>query len=148
MLQLLGEGQLDFYKTRAWRELRYRVLDKHGKKCQACGRNDPKEKYHVDHIKPRSKYPELELDFNNLQILCEDCNRGKGNMSQTDWAVRDLETRGELLKLDPEIKLLQVLLERRRRESSFYERPRKPKREKAGSGSDKIERKDNGPDFL
>jgi len=40
---------------------------------------------HVDHIKPRSKYPELSLTFSNLQILCEDCNFGKSNIDQTDW---------------------------------------------------------------
>ena len=43
------------------------------------------ERIHVDHIKPRSKYPELELDINNLQVLCEDCNIGKSNIDETDW---------------------------------------------------------------
>ena len=42
-------------------------------------------KLHVDHIKPRSKYHELELDFNNLQILCEDCNLGKLNINEEDF---------------------------------------------------------------
>jgi 5-methylcytosine-specific restriction endonuclease McrA len=42
---------------------------------------------HVDHIKPRSKYPKIELDINNLQILCDDCNIGKGNWDETDWRV-------------------------------------------------------------
>lgn len=40
---------------------------------------------HVDHIKPRSKYPELELEFTNLQILCADCNLGKRNHDSIDW---------------------------------------------------------------
>jgi hypothetical protein len=35
---------------------------------------------HVDHIKPVSKYPELKLEFDNLQILCENCNLGKSNI--------------------------------------------------------------------
>jgi 5-methylcytosine-specific restriction endonuclease McrA len=34
---------------------------------------------HVDHIKPRRKYPHLALVFDNLQVLCHDCNHGKGN---------------------------------------------------------------------
>ena len=42
---------------------------------------------HVDHIKPRKLYPALALDVNNLQILCEVCNHGKGNWDMTDWRV-------------------------------------------------------------
>jgi 5-methylcytosine-specific restriction endonuclease McrA len=40
---------------------------------------------HVDHIKPRSLYPELALEFSNLQVLCMDCNQGKSNRDFTDW---------------------------------------------------------------
>lgn len=73
----------EFYKTKAWIELRYKVLVKYGKVCQCCGQIGGK--IHVDHIKPRSKYPELELDINNLQVLCERCNIGKSNKDVTDW---------------------------------------------------------------
>src|SRR5262249_39926358 len=38
-----------------------------------------------DHIKPRSKFPELELELGNLQVLCADCNLGKRAWDQTDW---------------------------------------------------------------
>jgi 5-methylcytosine-specific restriction endonuclease McrA len=40
---------------------------------------------HVDHILPRSKFPELELDIDNLQVLCEECNLAKSNIDTTDW---------------------------------------------------------------
>ena len=43
---------------------------------------------HVDHIKPRSKFPDLELEFDNLQILCKACNLGKSNKDQTDFRQR------------------------------------------------------------
>ncbi|MFK8185415.1 MAG: HNH endonuclease [Phormidesmis sp.] len=33
---------------------------------------------HIDHIKPISRYPNLALDPDNLQILCADCNLTKG----------------------------------------------------------------------
>lgn len=82
---------LSFYETRNWRELRYKVLTWEGKKCACCGYDDPKGRYHVDHIKPRSKYPELELTISNLQVLCESCNVGKGARDETDWKLRDLE---------------------------------------------------------
>lgn len=72
-----------FYESRQWQDLRYLVIKKHGRKCHACG--ETKKQIHVDHIKPRSKFPDLELVENNLQILCIDCNIGKSNIDETDW---------------------------------------------------------------
>lgn len=76
----------DFYFSREWRALRYRVLREYGSRCQCCGATPESSKQvHVDHIKPRSKFPHLELEFTNLQVLCEDCNMGKSNIDDTDW---------------------------------------------------------------
>lgn len=76
----------DFYLGAPWRELRYRALKLHGGACQCCGaRASVRRPLHVDHIKPRSRFPELELVLSNLQVLCEDCNLGKGARDQTDW---------------------------------------------------------------
>jgi 5-methylcytosine-specific restriction endonuclease McrA len=72
-----------FYHSKDWLFLRYEALKKLPKKCACCAKTEGE--MHVDHIKPRSKYPELELDFNNLQILCRDCNLGKSNLDETDW---------------------------------------------------------------
>ena len=74
-----------FYHSQAWRDLRYRVLDKHGRRCQKCGATSAEDTLHVDHIKPRSKYPELELEFDNLQVLCKACNIGKSNKYDDDY---------------------------------------------------------------
>lgn len=76
-----------FYQTREWRELRHKAISASiDQKCVICGagRNDKtidgrRVIIHVDHIKPRSKFPSLELSLDNLQILCEDCNLGKGS---------------------------------------------------------------------
>ena len=76
-----------FYKSKEWIELRYRVLSIFRAKCMCCGRT-PSEHgivVNVDHIKPRARYPELELDINNMQILCSSCNWGKGNSDTTNW---------------------------------------------------------------
>ncbi len=77
----------NFYSSKEWRKLRYQVLLKYSATCMCCGRNrkDHGVMIHVDHIKPRSKYPHLALDFKNLQILCKDCNLGKSNIDETDW---------------------------------------------------------------
>ncbi len=69
----------EFYLTKEWRTIRATVLMNSNGRCKLCGRG---EKHgicvHVDHIKPRSQFPELELSYPNLQVLCEDCNLGKG----------------------------------------------------------------------
>lgn len=68
-----------FYSSQKWRNLRVKALAK-SNRCAACGRG-PNDGIvlHVDHILPRSIYPEYALKLGNLQILCEDCNMGKGN---------------------------------------------------------------------
>jgi hypothetical protein len=66
-----------FYTSKAWLSVRYDLIISSKKECSLCG---SKEKpFHVDHIKPRSKNPELELNISNLQILCAACNIGKSN---------------------------------------------------------------------
>ena len=77
--------QLNFYSSKEWRDVRYRALKLHGRQCLCCGAKPPQVVLHVDHIKPRSLRPDLELDINNLQILCEDCNLGKSNKDSIDY---------------------------------------------------------------
>ena len=75
----------DFLRSREWLELRYKALLRCGKACMCCGaRAAQMNPLHVDHIKPRVKFPELALDINNLQVLCMQCNFGKGWRDQTD----------------------------------------------------------------
>lgn len=75
-----------FYETEEWRRVRYEALRLHGGKCCLCGATAHQGAVlHVDHIKPRSLFRELELDVNNLQVLCADCNLGKSNLDDTDW---------------------------------------------------------------
>ena len=85
--KLRKQTNLDFYQSKKWRSLRYRVLKKYNGCCMLCGESHKKHGIvlHVDHIKPRSKYPKLELSFENMQLLCEACNLGKSNTDDTDW---------------------------------------------------------------
>ena len=79
-------GTKPFYESREWMQLRYAVLKRDGAKCAlCCSTRADGVRLHVDHIKPRSVFPELELDPENLQVLCEPCNLGKSNLDQTDW---------------------------------------------------------------
>jgi hypothetical protein len=75
-----------FYSSKKWRELRYIALKQTGGTCSLCGaKSSDGIQLHVDHIKPRSRFPQYQFDLNNLQVLCEDCNLGKSNYDETDW---------------------------------------------------------------
>ena len=69
-----------------WRRVRYFALKESDGACCLCGRTVKDGiKLHVDHIKPKSIYPELTYEPSNLQVLCCDCNIGKSNLDETDW---------------------------------------------------------------
>lgn len=75
-----------FLMCREWRVIRMRVLERDGAKCACCGRTAAHGVVmNVDHIKPRIRHPELALSESNLQVLCNECNHGKGNKFETDW---------------------------------------------------------------
>jgi 5-methylcytosine-specific restriction endonuclease McrA len=82
---------------------RMEALKQHGARCQCCGASPADGvRLNVDHIKPRRLFPELALVLKNLQVLCAECNHGKGNWDQTDWrrpvtATAEEITRGAAL---------------------------------------------------
>lgn len=79
-----------FCLTKEWQTLRYSVLRKYGAKCMCCGATSAEgERIEVDHILPRSSYPELALDIRNLQVLCRTCNSGKSNIFRDDWTAEN-----------------------------------------------------------
>lgn len=76
----------EFLATWEWKTLRYEVLVEQGARCKCCGATAADGiVINVDHIKPRRTHPELALVKSNLQVLCSDCNMGKGNWDQTPW---------------------------------------------------------------
>lgn len=78
-----------FYKSLKWRQLRYLVLKNVDGRCQCCGASaGDGVRIHVDHIKPRKTHPELSLCIDNVQVMCEECNIGKGSWDSTDWRVK------------------------------------------------------------
>jgi 5-methylcytosine-specific restriction endonuclease McrA len=78
-----------FYRSYRWRSLRIDALEANRERfgeltCECCLATTTGQ-WHVDHIYPRSLYPDGALDPGNLQVLCEDCNLGKRDRYATDW---------------------------------------------------------------
>lgn len=72
--------QRRFYSSAEWRRLRSEVIEAEEPACRSCGAYilDTTD-VTVDHTQPRSRFPELALVRENLQILCRSCNSAKGN---------------------------------------------------------------------
>lgn len=57
----------------------------YGARCAHCHKWARRGDAHLDHIKPKSKYPELAYAITNLQYLCAKCNRVKHDYDGDDW---------------------------------------------------------------
>jgi 5-methylcytosine-specific restriction endonuclease McrA len=64
------------------KRVRYQVLQRDNSTCQNCGRRAPEVRVHIDHKLPVSWDIDWKPSDNpsNYQVLCEDCNIGKGDM--------------------------------------------------------------------
>ena len=93
-LKAAGPPKWSFYATQEWKELRYQALVNSSGRCLACGASAADGAVlRVDHIIPISKAPHLKADPNNLQVLCNACNWGKGGHDSTDWRNREIDPR-------------------------------------------------------
>ena len=67
-----------FYSSPEWLKIREQVIKEEGRTCVQCGRLIKKANdVTVDHIRPRSKYPHLAFNRENLRVLCRRCNSQK-----------------------------------------------------------------------
>ncbi len=52
-------------------------------RCVYCGTREPElggsKSFHIDHYKPKSKFPKLAAKYSNLLYACRDCNAYKGD---------------------------------------------------------------------
>lgn len=86
-----GRRRSSFYATEEWKRLRYDALAKSNGRCCLCGRGSHDGAVlRVDHIEAISVAPHRKTDPGNLQVLCNDCNWGKGNRDDTDWRYGEL----------------------------------------------------------
>lgn len=76
----------EFYESRAWRRLAYETKLRDGRRCACCGAS-PKDGARIvsDHIQPLRLRWDLRLEPSNIQILCNDCNLGKGSWDETKF---------------------------------------------------------------
>lgn len=76
----------EFYASWEWKRLRYDFIKDKQRRCECCGASPTDGiRIVVDHIKPIRRFWHLRLDRMNLQMLCDDCNMGKGSRDETDW---------------------------------------------------------------
>lgn len=66
-----------FYASTAWLRLRAQFLAEHPlcHDCTAAGQDTAAE--HVHHLKERKDHPDLALDWDNLEALCQRCHNSK-----------------------------------------------------------------------
>jgi len=82
-LSSASDSRIVYGDTSNWKYLREKVLSIQGERCLCCGTKT--ESMHIDHIKPKSRYPHLEYMIDNLQVLCPDCNKSKSFTDETDY---------------------------------------------------------------
>lgn len=77
--ELIAEGNTaPFYNTAEWNELRERKRRAEHYECERCrakGRYRPGRTVH--HKKYLRQFPELAMDYDNLECLCEECHYGE-----------------------------------------------------------------------
>lgn len=121
-----------FYASDEWQDIRKTVIDTHKLKCICCAVNlqNTPNLVNVDHILPLKYYWDQRADPDNLQILCKDCNKAKGNCYRPDWQFIVLQKRYNLYLEDQSMEkqlelnsLLQQLAAKLRSEkqNEFYQ---------------------------
>lgn len=81
-----GDKVKRFYRSADWKRARYDALRASNGCCELCGVGKAQGAVlNVDHIKPLRKHWDLRLEATNLQVLCAQCNCGKGNRHDDDW---------------------------------------------------------------
>lgn len=66
-----------FYKSRAWREVRWQALRRDHFQCVQCG-DIAEEVDHIIELTPENiDDPRIALSLENLQSLCHDCHTRK-----------------------------------------------------------------------
>jgi HNH endonuclease len=85
-----------FYRSTEWHILRQTFLRSRKEtagrcSCDFCRKTIWRQRdITVDHIKPRSKFPQLAMSIDNLSLACRRCNSSKGSKLLSDREFNDL----------------------------------------------------------
>jgi len=121
-----------FYESYDWRRARYDALCASDGKCQLCGRGKHDGvTLNVDHIVPIKRAWNRRTDRTNLQVLCHECNHGKGNRDTTDW--RGDEPKIRAIESKPKRRKARRVAKKRRAARAKADRKKSIERWKYGS---------------
>lgn len=73
--------------------LRNQAIVRDNYTCQVCSLRDP-EIMQADHIKPRSQFPEMEFELDNLRTICPNCHERKSRKEHVDKSVKEFKWTG------------------------------------------------------
>lgn len=81
-------------KTKHYRRFRPYIREDFHQCCGFCLLHEVwargRENFELDHFKPKSKFPELELEYTNLYYACHACNKAK----RDTWPTEELKEQG------------------------------------------------------
>ena len=60
-----------FLRSKAWKELREKALERDGRRCVLCGSD---QNLNVHHIFPRKFHKDLQEDIENVAVVCAKCH--------------------------------------------------------------------------
>ncbi len=97
------QEKTDFYKSWVWRSARVKVLQRFSATCQLCSASSKHldmcgepVRIVVDHIYPLHTHWDMRLAASNLQVLCDECNQGKGAWNTADFRSSNAEIPDQL----------------------------------------------------
>lgn len=84
-----------WYRSEEWKNCRDEYLKKYYEKndkriCNCCKKSEDEVVMNVDHIYPVRRYWDMRLNHDNLQNMCADCNKAKGNFMEEFVSIRVL----------------------------------------------------------
>jgi len=94
-LNMRGEKHFN-WKGGVWQTIRRMALRRDDYTCQRCGLREPSIMV-VDHIKPKSIFPELLLVLENLEVLCPNDHARKSVLDEKQYNVSSIKKKQKKL---------------------------------------------------
>lgn len=90
-----------FYNSKKWKDLRLYVCESRHWTCEECG-DYGDQVHHIIEITPNNiNDPDVTLNENNLQLLCEECHNGKRRICTDIEDGLRFDEFGNLVKYPP-----------------------------------------------